>query len=62
MSRNYEFTNKIANILTDAYKAFLETIAYVCFASIAIEEVVDNSQITNDGILQIIYQIYWARQ
>lgn len=43
--------------LTDAYKACLEAIVYVCFASSGNEEVIYNPKTTNDGILQMLYPI-----
>lgn len=43
--------------LTDAHKASLEAIVYVCFANSAVEEVIYSPKPTNDAVLQMFYQI-----
>lgn len=48
---------KLQITLTDACEAFREAIVYVCFASTALEEVVDSPHTANDVILQMSYQM-----
>lgn len=48
---------KLQITLTDAYKACLEAVVYVCVASSGNEEVIYNPKTTNDGILQMLYPI-----
>ena len=48
---------KLQITLTDAYKACLEAIVYVFFASSAIGDLIYSHKTTNDGSFQMLYQI-----